>query len=253
LKIQGPKSPEEYKDVKANLRYYTTLIIIILSILFFIIYTGIDPERFNSIEKLISSTVITVFLSGLSWFLIYILEIHDKWYDRNFVKWRVNYDIDYIIPTLIRPFLKKIDDRFFEIYENDSEKRFVLMENCFYEFVGDHKGENKIKKTKIVRFYESSQKYWITQINEIIMIFFIFINFFLYIFSGFTGISLNKIILVNFLLIFFFIINRYLVKKFRKETKFATKDEIREIHKTRIFELETQLKLTHEAFTLPYS
>ena len=42
------------------------------------------------------------------------------------------------------------------------------------------------------------------------------------------------------------------MKKFRKETRFATKDEIREIHSTRINELEAKLKLTHEIFQLPY-
>lgn len=253
MKIQGPKSPEEYKDVKANLKYYTIFIIVILLILFYIIYIGIDLEIVNTIEALIFSSTITFLLSGLSWILIFYFEIHDKWYDRHFVKWRLNYDVDFIIPTLIRPFLKKIDNRFYDIYENNSEKRFILMENCFYEFVGDHAGENKIKKTKIVRFYESSQKYWITQINEIIMIFVIIINFFIYIFNGFIGFLLSKIIIVNFIFIFLFIINRYLVKKFRKETRFATRDEIREIHATRLSELETQLKLTHNDFQLPYS
>ncbi|KKM59261.1 hypothetical protein LCGC14_1548380 [marine sediment metagenome] len=252
MKIPGPKSPEEYKDVKANLRYYTTFIIVILSILLYIIYIGIDPGIVKTIEALIFSSVIIFLLNGLSWALIFIFEIHDKWYDRHFVKWRLKYDVDFIIPTLIRPFLKNIDPRFFDIYENNLEKRFILMENCFYEFVGDHAGENKIKKTKIVRFYESSQKYWITQINEIIMIFFIIINFFIYIFNGFIGVLLNKIIIVNFIFIFLFIINRYLVKKFRKETRFATKDEIREIHATRLSELEVQVKLTHKAFQLPY-
>lgn len=252
MKIQSPKSPEAYKDVKTNLRYYTTFIIVILSILLYIIYIGIDPGIVIAREVLILSSVIYFLLNFLSWILIFIFEIHDKWYDRHFVKWRLKYDVDFIIPTLIKPFLKKIDARFFDIYEIDSEKRFKLMENCFYEFVGDHPGENKIKKTKIVRFYESSQKYWITQINEILMIFFITINFFIYIFNGFIGISLNNIIIVNFVFIFLFIINRYLVKKFRKETRFATRDEIREIHATRLSELETQLKLTHKAFQLPY-
>lgn len=252
MNFQIPKSPETYKDVKTNLRYYTTFIIVIISILLYIIYIGIDPGIVIAGEVLVLSGIIYFLLSSFSWILIFIFEIHDKWYDRHFVKWRLKYDVDFIIPTLIKPFLKKIDARFFDIYESDSEKRFLLMENCFYEFVGDHAGENKIKKTKIVRFYESSQKYWITQINEIIMITFIIINFFIYIFNGFIGFLLNKIIIVNYIFIFLFIINRYLVKKFRKETRFATRDEIREIHATKLNELETQLRLTHRAFHLPY-
>lgn len=252
LKIQGPKSPEVYQDVKNNLRYYTTFIIIMLSALFYFIYIGIDPDRILTLEALLFSGAIMFVLSGVSWILIFIFEIHDKWYDRHFVKWRIKYDIDFIIPTLIRPFFNKIHKDFFEICEKDREKRFRIMELIFYEFVGDHVGENKIKKTKIVRFCESSQKYWITQINEIVIIFFILINFLIYLFNGFLRISFSNIILSNFILIFFFIINRYLVKKFREETRFATRDEIREIHATKLNELDVQLKLAHTTFKLPY-
>lgn len=126
------------------------------------------------------------------------------------------------------------------------------MEKLFYHFVGDSAGEARISENKIVRFYESITKYWITQINEIMIFFFIIINFIFYLISNYLNISLNSLILINFILILFFLTNRYLVKFTRDLVRFATRDEIKSIHDEKKEVLEKKLKEIHEKYGFAY-
>ena len=240
--MKGPSiRPKVYQDVKVTLKWYTSFLIIAFSIIFYFVY-----KLGFSIEKITITATLTFLIGGISWILIFFFEIHDKVYDRHFIKWRIHYDKDFIIPALIKPFLRKVDFNFLELYENNHDKRFDIMEKLFYHFVGDSAGEARISENKIVRFYESITKYWITQINEIMIFFFIIINFILYLISNYLNISLNSLILINFILILFFLINRYLVKFTKDLVRFATKDEIKSIHDEKKEELEIKLKEIHE-------
>lgn len=77
MNFQSPKSPEAYKDVKTNLRYYTTFIIVIISILLYIIYIGIDPGIIIAGEVLVlSGRGIKFLVRNYFWDRNYFLTYH---------------------------------------------------------------------------------------------------------------------------------------------------------------------------------
>src|SRR5713226_94585 len=57
---------------------------------------------------------ITGWFVFLSWFLIFVFEVHDKVYERYFIRWRYFYDLDLILPTLTRPFGPALDPQCFD-------------------------------------------------------------------------------------------------------------------------------------------
>lgn len=70
----------------------------------------------------------TVVIAVLAWVAIFIFEIHDKVYDKYFVRWRYYYDVDFLIPTLYGPFTCNLDRRFFEQSRNKKNKdRFISL------------------------------------------------------------------------------------------------------------------------------
>lgn len=248
----GPKThPKQYQDVKANLAWYTTLVLAIvgLACYFFIVPTG-QQEALNTLFgrveslKIIGPGILAVGFAAIGWFLVFVVEIYDKVYDRRFTKWRFWYDIDFILPTLFRPFANKIDPRFFD----EAQKNLYQFMKPYYHFVGDY--DTKINKNLVVRFYEAVTKYWMTQINEV-LIFFLFLLALVYsrLYPGAqTGVLLDTC----FLLVALFILNRYAAQRSRLTARLATSDEIEEIKLNFKDELEDQLIRLSEKFNLRY-
>ena len=55
-----------------------------------------------------------VFVSAcVSLFLTEILQAHDHWYDKRFVRWRRRSSIDFIIPRLVHPVASNLNYRFY--------------------------------------------------------------------------------------------------------------------------------------------
>lgn len=247
--------PKQYQDVKANLRWYTTIILAIIGILF---YSFVLPDRhqqiLNSIfgkvlsSQIVGSGIIMVFFGFIGWLMVFILEIHDKIYDRYFTKWRSNYTLYFILPTLVRPFTNNLDRRFFSVAKKN---KYEFMKP-FYYFAADYEHEHKIKMNLVVRFYEAVTKYWITQINEIILftlLLLIFVYYFVYLR---LSIALNAIVIMNFIVAILFLTNRWAVRITKEEVWKKTLDEIEDIHRRFLNELEEELKKLHEKFGLNY-
>ncbi len=165
--------PSTYQKVKADLHLYTFGLLVVIS---FFLYSFLLPAGqkrfFATIFGIISpidfvgGTVFTLIVIGVSFASIFLFEVHDKVYDKHIVRWRYYYDLDYVIPTLVRPFANKVDKRFFD-YARDN--RYDFMKQLFYPFVADGVGEYRIEENYRVRFYEGALKYWITQINELVL------------------------------------------------------------------------------------
>lgn len=248
----GPKTrPEHYQDVKANLAWYTTLLLATVGIAcYFFVLPGPQQEALNTLFGKVESLralgpgILAVGFAAVGWLLVFVVEIHDKVYDRRFTKWRFWYDVDFILPTLFQPFADKIDPRFFD----EAQKNLRQFMKPYYHFVGD--SGTKINKNLVVRFYEAVTKYWMTQINEV-FIFFLFLLAFVYsrLYPGIqTGVLLNAC----FFLVALFILNRYAAQRSRLATRSATYDEIEEIKARFRGELEEQLVSLSEKFNLSY-
>lgn len=247
--------PKQYQDVKANLQWYTT---IILALIGFIFYLFVLPDKHLKIintlfgqipsSQFVGSGIVIILCGFIGWILIFGLEIHDKIYDRYFTKWRFYYDLYFILPTLVRPFFHKLDSRFFQVALNN---KYEFMKP-FYHFVEDYEHEHKIKENLIVRFYETVTKYWITQINEIMLFFTLIIIFVYYFIYTSLNIPLNTIVNISFIIVLLFLINRLAVRSTRKAVWRATLDEIEDIHNRFLNQLEDQLKNLLEKFNLRY-
>jgi hypothetical protein len=247
--------PKQYQDVKANLQWYTAIILGLIGLLF---YLFVLPDGHRQIvntilgqipsSHIVGSGIIMVLFSFLGWLLIFGFEVHDKVYDRYLIRWRFYYDLDFILPTLARPFTHKLDGRFFQLAQNN---KYEFMKP-FYHFVADYEHEHKIKENLIVRFYEAVTKYWITQINEIMLFLLLLLTFIYYFVYKDLAIPLNTIVNINFIIATVFMINRYAVRRSKETVRLATADEIEDIHNDFLSQLEKELIKLHEKYDLEY-
>jgi uncharacterized membrane protein len=237
---------ETYQDVRTMLVKWS---IPIWGVFLYLCYLLIIPKelkefvsnqfpQFAEWIKNVTSIVAFITITFIfSYIMINLLQIHDKYYDRYCVKWRYNYAITYLIPTLLRPIYDPIP----EIVLISIKKNLGnFMENCYYYFVGDR--EMKIRKNLVVRFYESITKYWLSQIGEIAAIIFLSLLIVYFICSLFaSNISFTKshiiaAIIASIILGLF----KILSTRLRKAATIKTKDQIDDIHKRFMNDLQNQ-------------
>ncbi len=247
--------PKQYQDVKANLGWYTTIVMVVVGFLFYTFILNSSHRQvadtfFGNFQsfKIVGLGGIMVFGGFIGWLLVFVLEIHDKVYDRYFIRWRYYYDLDFILPFLTRPFTNNLSSRFFSIAQ-DNKDDFMKV---YYHFVADYEHEHKIKENLIVRFYESVTKYWITQINEIILFFLLLMIFSYYSFFENSVLSLERIININYIIVVSFLVNRDAIRRSKKTIRKRTSDQIEDIHSTFRTELENELIKIHNKFDLIY-
>jgi len=242
-----------YQDVKHHLFLYSIILLYFLSILsFYLILPKQHQDIIDELLKVLKSTpllkhgsIIIVF-GLIAFFLVYIIEIHDKIYDKYFVKWRQAYDIDVILRRLCLPFQHNLDYNFFNIAENN---RYEFMK-IFYHFVLDY--NSKIPINLLVRFYERMTKYWVARLTEI-YIFFLFLEISVYSYVYRTyNISYYPLLISLIIIIVFFLLNNLFIKHSLKQIKIATLDEIDAIHDKYMQELEEQIRKISEKFNLTY-
>jgi len=247
--------PKQYQDVKANLNWYTTIILALIGFILYLFF--LPPEHKQTLNtifgqipssQIVGSGIILAIFGFIGWLFVFCFEFHDKVYDRYFVKWRFYYDLYFILPYLVRPFAHKLDKRFFDEAENHRDD-FM---KPFYHFVADYEHEHKIKQNLIVRFYEIVTKYWITQMNEIMLFLLLLVNFAYFFVYTCLKIPLNPIVVMNFIVMVLFLLNRLAVKKTKISVWKATSDEIEEIHNSFMDELDEELRKLSKKFNLNY-
>lgn len=240
-----------YQDVKINLAWYTSVLLLVIfclgsCLLFentFIQWFKSFKDEWNNILGCSISMIVISFFVG--WVLIFLFEIHDKIYDRYFIKWRHYYALDFLLPFLTMPIANRIDKSFFN---NASQHLYDFMKP-FYVFVGDGEGEKKIDKNLCLRFYENVMKYWITQINEII-VFSCLIA--ITVFTCKKMLSYEKLTFSYMTICLLFLINRFFIRSTRESTRQATIDEIEEIHEKFPKELDNEFRKLHKKFGMTY-
>jgi hypothetical protein len=259
MSLEPSAAPKTYQDVKSTLRWYTVAASAPVA-LFLSLYLVPESERKHiedifsrlSASPIISSIGATALITGafvlLSWFFIFIFEIHDKVYDRYFIHWRRFYDLDLILPTLTRPFGPHLDPQFFDT----AAKHLYKFMKSYYHFVADGQHDHKINENLILRFYEAVTKYWLTQINEVLLIAALAIDFiYLWVYQDLNADS-SRVAITCFVLIACWVLNRASAQLFLRSVRRATLDEIEDIHSRYLPQLEDELKKIHDKFNLKW-
>lgn len=246
---------DTYQDVRLNLFLYS---IIPLNVFGFLVFYGILPTDiqnwFLSLIQWLTSLQILHYLSGLvaltglAFLLTEIIQIHDQFYDRYIIKWRFRYATDFILPRLIHPLASMVNYRFHKVAEANIGD---FQERLYYPFVGDR--DNKIGKNLLVRFYERVTVYWLTQINEILIV--------ASLLSGLsfawlmpTDIQYQERLWKTIIsLIGVFLLNRLWVRSSRESVRLATEEEIKAIHSDHLDKLESALKKACNDYGIPYA
>jgi hypothetical protein len=246
---------DSYQDVRKNLFKYSIIPLLIAG---FFAYLRILPQSHrdfvdNFFLTLNSPTWIKP-LSGIAAFtlvafvLTEIIKVHDQWYDKYITKWRYFYAIDYILPRLIQPFASNVSARFFDVAASNVG---AFQEQLYYPFVGDR--DNKIGKNKLVRFYEVITVYWLTQINEIVIVT-LFVAIAAYRLIGPSDLSYRASLLDSAIwLALAFVLNRAWAFRSLKKVRDATADEINDITRNHAPDLESRLKEVCKDYGIKYA
>jgi hypothetical protein len=255
----GPNmSPNTYQQVKANLHWYMVVASALFAILtyFFLvpdihrraIVRFIASHTSDSMPHLVTSASLVALLGFVCWLSIFIFEVHDKIYDRYVIRWRHYYDLDFILPTLTRPFTCNMDPQFFRA----AEKNIYEFMKPYYAFVGDGKRAFPITKNLLVRFYESITKYWITQINEILLIEAFALDAVYFFIYRQLQLPIDRIAIWSLVLPIAFSLNRIAAVQSRIPVRRATLDEIEDIQRRYPDRLKEAFQELHTKFNLQW-
>lgn len=249
---------DTYQDVRHNLFLYSIPFLVVAG--FFTFFCVLPPEHQSTVVKVldwISNSQLWKGIAGaglglvvfitLAFLMTELFQIHDQWYDKHIIKWRYRYDTDFILPKLIHPFANRTNYRFYEVAETHD-----FLPELYYPFVGDR--DLKIPKNKLVRFYEVVTVYWLTQINEIVLVLLI-AAIVLYRYQGPATLAyrtqlLNDCVVVGCC----FILNRVWARSSKEKVRRATEEEIRAIHDDAALlkDLERRLGLVCHDYSIPY-
>lgn len=251
---------DTYQDVRRNLFYYSVPTLVLAGFFFF--FFVLPPTQQSAvtvlIEKFTSSPLwkwtlggasgLAIF-TGLAFVMTEVLQIHDQWYDKYIIGWRFRYATDFILPRLIQPFASLTNYRFYEEAERNIRQ---FQERLYYPFVGDR--DLKIPKNKLIRFYEVVTVYWLTQVNEIVLLV-LTIGVFIYRFSGPANLSYRTLLCNDLLLLaVLWMLNRLWVISSRGKVRHGTEDEIKAILDNPELKRDLEVKL-HKLcadYNIPY-
>lgn len=231
--IKPPLVFKTYQDVKNNLVYWTSILLLLSSIVIYVLI--LNPSQQQSVSDFVTSLASNAFLAALIGVLtlglygviaiglIYGIQIHDLVYDKLIIKWREAYDVDFILNKLTEPIKSELPKNFRDFA---IRYRYQFMKP-YYEFVGD--GKKGIEENTRVRFYERVTWYWITQLNEIFILFFL-IGTPIYVSAySSSSMTINRFAIFILALVGLGLLNRWFIRLTRKATAEATLDEIEEI------------------------
>lgn len=222
-----------YQDVKNNLVYWTTVLLLLSTLIIYLLILN-QPQQ-KAVNDFIASLGTNAFVAALSGVsvigiffviaigLIYGVQIHDLVYDKLIIKWRERFDTEFILHSLTEPIKADLPKNFSDFA---IRYRYQFMKP-YYEFVGD--GKKGIEENTRIRFYERVTWYWITQLNEVFILFFL-IGTPVYVLAySSNSISTSTLAAYMLALVGLGIINRWLIRLTKSATAQATQDEIDEI------------------------
>jgi len=251
---------DTYQDVRHNLFLYSIPSLLIAG--FFAFFCVLPPAHERAVVAVLeaisnsqpwkgilgTSFGVVVFVAA-AFLMTELFQIHDQCYDKYIIKWRHRYATDFILPRLIQPWASRTNYRFFDTAEIYTRN---FQEQLYYPFVGDR--DLKIPKNKLVRFYEVVTVYWLTQINEIVLVLLI-AAIVVYRYEGPFDLIYRTVLLNDFIAVTCaFILNRAWVRSSREKVRRSTEGEIQAIHNdpTLRQDLERRLVRICSDYSIPY-
>jgi hypothetical protein len=251
---------DTYQDVRHNLFLYSTPFLIGAG--FFTFFCVLPPPSEQAVVRFLESVSNTQPWKGLlgtgigaaafavaAFLMTEIIQIHDQWYDKYVIKWRREYATDFILPRLIQPWASRTNYRIFEAADAYVGQ---FQERLYYPYVGDR--DLKIPKNKLVRFYEVVTVYWLTQINEIVLLAVSAIIVY-YGFRGPVDVSYRTKLFNDLVIVIAaFLVNRAWVRASRGKVRRATEEEIWAILDSAELrsDLEGRLVRICQDYSIPY-
>lgn len=251
---------DTYQGVRHNLFLYSTPVLLIAGFFtyFFVLPPALQQATVQALEYIanteplkgiVGTTAGFVVFVGIAFILTEIIQVHDQWYDKYVIRWRHRYATDFILPRLLQPWACHMNYRLFEAADTYVRQ---FQERLYYPFVGDR--DLKIPKNKLVRFYEVITIYWLTQINEIVLL---IISAIIIIFRFLGPLDLAyRTVLFNSLAIVIaaFLLNRAWARASLNKVRRATEEEIWAIIEDPDLkgDLEGRLKKLCEDYSIPY-
>lgn len=241
-------APKIYPDVVKDLTWWAG---ILLTVVVYAIPSILPPTMASAVRDFAGGLpskgfVEPVFVVGvLAAVLVFFVRIHEL-YDQYVVRWRVRYDLDVIVPTLVEPLIERIDPAFLVVARD--RRREVM--NLYYHFVRD--GKPLISENLVLRFYLRILRYWLTYLNEMALIGFVVVVVLSLAVSWGEGADLRPGALGLCISIVLIVMNRWLMGVWRKSVERATGEEIENIHEEHLPELEERLQKLHARLNLTY-
>lgn len=168
-------SYETYQDVRNNVFKYSVVLLNVAgwAVLAWVVPPAVQSWLASLVGQLLpepwKALVNTVGVLGVfalvAFALVELFKVHDRFYDKYIIRWRASYDSGFILPALAKPFAGRLDERFFKMLKTHREE---FMYALWYPFVSDR--DTKIGKNDLVRFYERVTIYWLTQMNELVVL-----------------------------------------------------------------------------------
>jgi hypothetical protein len=250
-------SYDSYQDVRHNLFLYSVPFLVAAGFFSFTCVLPVEEQQavtralayLQSSEPWKGIVGGTVVFAAFAFILTELFQVHDQLYDKFVIKWRYRYATDFILPRLTHPFASRVNYRF---YEEAEEHVRDFQARLYYPFVGDR--DTKIPKNSLVRFYEVITVYWLTQINEFVLLLLAVLVIF-YRFKGPTDLNYRGILLNDAIVIFLCIVlNRIWIRFSREKVRRATEEEIRAIHDDPqlLQDLEQRLKQLCSSYSIPF-
>ena len=248
---------DDYQSVRWNLFLYS---IPVLNVGGFLAFEFILPTASQqwvgsvinhlSAHPLLKAGSGAAVFSLVAYLMVEIFKIHDRIYDKYIVRWRERYDLDYIIPRLLRPFLHRVrdGDRFFtEAARNLKD----FMETLYYPYVGDR--DTKIRQNLLVRFYEQVTPYWLTQVNEIVLILLTLLVAGCHVLGPPDPRYQAQLLPALLVIVGAFALNRLAVRATERGVREATEAEIEDILANHQTDLEAKLRGLTTKYGIPFA
>lgn len=247
---------ESYQDIRRNLTWYTIVPLVAFELLIY--HWGFPSAVRRAVDAWFASLptqgpwkeyLSGIVLSAIAAFaLVEVIKVHDRFYDKYFVRWRRRYDIDFIMPRLLRGFWHRLTPTFEERLRTDLP---TVMEELYYRYVGDR--DTQIRRNLVVRFYERMTIYWMTQINEIIIALTFLVVLIIRSFAPVDLADRARLLDLTLALVLMFALNRVWVRTARSGVQAATNAEIEDLVAKHASDLDNRLRALCRRYSLPYA
>jgi hypothetical protein len=190
------KSVERYPDVHWTTVSWAvfqgaTVACIFLGLVLPDVLLGRVVDWWQASTRLDATAMYGAFATGgglIAWFLFAKLKVQRIW-DRRVSKWRKRHEVEFLLPTLLRPLRHRVDTRFIDQAENEAEEHGesstvqALFENVII------KAHDKLPHSSVSNYLAALTSYWELRVSELFVTGFVALVLLTSIYAGIAGVE----------------------------------------------------------------